>query len=382
MSEVVTTLGRFLFHSHMGAFGVWQSKPEGGEWQEYPTHIAKALEDAFSLGKNEACFVLTQQNIGLRADDVAKQFSQLNYKVDFSTMTQLCIEAPARKREVRRCAQDVALSPSQTAAIAHAEDLAHHNCGPALTALRARMIRLAGDENAFDELNRWMRHSVPIIIHTKLSGILIDKYSDDTHYRCFHETGTGRGSTSTDDRGSWEARVFGKAYQHVATAFDMAFDKTPAFELPKYGCLNLTNDPKGVRSATQYGTSFFVLKDAVRWRCTITSMDSCYKQARPGTFRQFARFFEEGDESRLTDDDLLKVYRHRGEQMAINKYKEVQIHGPLRFRHDVEMLVADSSLTPADQTKVRAFAQKNGFPVKFQAMHHVEAFKCYKGGNV
>lgn len=345
-------------------FGRWQTRPRGGHWQECPAHIAKALETAFSLGLGKARFKLTQRDWGLRAADAA--VDERNYEVDFSSMIQICVEAPDRKREVRRLEQDVELLPSQRQAIAYAENVARSNCGEAAKALKARMTA-----SAWNELNQWMRFDCPVIIHTKFGQGVIDKYLADTCYRNFFEVGTGRGSTNSKSRAGWETRVFGKA-----------FDDRPAAERPKYGVVNLTNDPKGVASATQYGTSFFVLKHALRWRCTFTSMDSCYAAAQPGTFRQFAKFFEEGSESRLTDADLLKVAQHRGEHFQVDKYKEVQIHGPVRWRGDIQILYADQDLSTEDKAKVERFAKENGFPVRFQQMHKVERFSTHKGGNV
>lgn len=292
------------------------------------------------------------------------------YKVNFASMTQVCLEYPTRKREVRQFVdQDVRLTRSQQQAIKYSENMARDNFGPALVALKNRMHKLTGSDAAFDELDAWMRHSVPIIIHTKLTSPLIDKYLDDEYYRNIFEVLAGRGCTDLGARGGWEKRVFG-----------FAFESCDVHERPKYGCLNLTNDPKGVPYATQYGTSFFVLKHSIRWRCTFTSRDSSCKDSQPGTARQFASIFEEGPKSELTDDDLLKVVRHSGEEIPF--YKEVQIHGPVRFSHDIERLVADEDLTPTDKQKVGRFAELHRFPVSFQRMHKAKGYDYFKGGNV
>jgi len=202
-----------------------------------------------------------------------------------------------------------------------------------------------------------MRHQVPIIIHTQLSRD-IGFYLKDTHYRSHFETLTGRGSTDTGSRSDWEERFFGTAFSGCHPS-----------ERPKYGCLNLTGDPKGVPQATQYGTSYFIMKNSIRWPVTITSRDSSCEDARPGTLRQFVRFLEEGAKSRLTDEDLMKLVRHQAEKMFF--YKEVQIHGPVCFSEHVHALVADESLNPSDKQKVRQFAKQNGFPVSFRPMHYV-----------
>jgi len=335
-------------------FGLWQSMPCGGEWQEFPVHLAEVLERAFQRSDSKAIFRLTAQHMGLRKGDPA----DLQYEVDFTSMQQICIENPDRRRDVRRVGgQDVRLKFSQQQAIMFAERQAHANCGPALVNLKGRLHRLTGDgEATFRSLDCWMRYKVPIIIHTQLSRD-IGFYLRDTHYRNFWETGTGRGSTDTGARGGWEERFFGKAFE----------DCLPT-EKPKYGCLNLTNDPKGVSSATQYGTSYFIMKHSIRWRVTITSRDSSNPDARPGTLRQFARFLQEGEGSKLTDGDLMRVVRHRAAE-TVAYYKEVQIHGDVRFSQDVHALVADEDLDASDKRKVRQFVEKNGFPVIFSEMH-------------
>lgn len=338
----------------MSGFGEWETKTEKGDWQEVPQHLARIIHKAW-LAK-EACveFTLTQEDMGLRADDG----SALNYRITFATMEQICIEKPGRKRQVRRRSQDVSLRHCQMLAIATCEDLAHKGCGDALTSLKARVARLVST-SAMANLNAWMRHKCPLIIHTGLGPRnkdgqnLVDLYSADTEYRSFFETTTGRGRQDVVLRRSWEERVFGNAY-----------DKEDRWR-PKYGVLNLTGAPQGVHRAVQYGTSYFVLKQSVRWRCTMTSADSCNRAATPGTMRQFAKFMEVGD-FRLTDEELVKVCNRSGEQ--IKAYREVQIHGPIRFSQDIEKLYADDRLDSDTRRKVEEFARKNGFPVVFRSM--------------
>jgi len=269
---------------------------------------------------------------------------------------------------VRRQTQDTDLRLSQMRAITCCEELAHRECGDALTALKIRVGTVMGSSDAMAKLDSWMRHKCPIIIHTGLGPRdvdkknLIDFYTADSQYRNFFETATGRGRLDVCLRRSWEERVFGKAYVGEDCW------------RPKYGVLNLTGAPKGVHRAVQYGTSYFVLKPSVRWRCTLTSTDSCRESATPGTLRQFAKFLEVGD-SRLTNDELSSVCRQSSEQ--IQAYREVQIHGPVRFNEDIEKLYADERLDSDTRATVEAFARKNGFPVVFRDM-----FTHKTGGSV
>lgn len=79
---------------------------------------------------------------------------------------------------------------------------------------------------------------------------------------------------STSARTNWEDRMFDKKH-HNATGFERV----------KYGTMNFTNDPKGVRACSGYGQSYFLLKTHVRDRCTITDMDSSSPAATIATFR-------------------------------------------------------------------------------------------------
>jgi hypothetical protein len=67
--------------------------------------------------------------------------------------------------------------------------------------------------------------------------------------------------------------------------FDGKHHNATGFERVKYGTMNFTNDPKGVRACAGYGRSYFLLKPHVRDRCTITDMDSAGATATIGTFR-------------------------------------------------------------------------------------------------
>jgi len=107
-------------------FGLWQSKPYGGEWQEFPVHLANVIELAFERGECQATFSLTAQHMGLRKGDPA----ELQYKIDFGSMEQICIQHPERSRGVRRIGdQDIRLTLCQQRAIRFAERQAHANCG-------------------------------------------------------------------------------------------------------------------------------------------------------------------------------------------------------------------------------------------------------------
>merc|ERR1719330_1358659 len=139
-------------------------------------------------------------------------------------------------------------------------------------------------------------------------------------------------------------------------------DHVEPADRPKYGCLNLANDPMGVPNATQYGSSYLVLKTDLRWRCTFTSQDSSAANSQLATSRQCAKFLSEA-----SDEELLKIWKHDGQ--TIEEYREVQIHGPVRFNRDVAKLVVDSDLPESVKSKCRAWARRDGFEVEFQKVH-------------
>jgi hypothetical protein len=67
--------------------------------------------------------------------------------------------------------------------------------------------------------------------------------------------------------------------------FDNKHHSATGFERVKYGTMNFTNDPTGVKVCAGYGQSYFLLKPHVRDRCTITDMDSSSASSTLGTFR-------------------------------------------------------------------------------------------------
>jgi hypothetical protein len=67
--------------------------------------------------------------------------------------------------------------------------------------------------------------------------------------------------------------------------FDMFHHRAEHHERVKYGTMNFTNDPNGVMACSGYGMSYFLLKNHVRNRCTITDMDSASPTATIATFK-------------------------------------------------------------------------------------------------
>lgn len=110
--------------------------------------------------------------------------------------------------------------------------------------------------------------------------------------------------------------------------FDNKHHSATPFERVKYGTINFTNDPKGVRACSGYGQSYFLLKEHVRSRCTVTDMDSSSPRARIGTFQFCFQVL-----NKLSDAELKAAFdASKGKEVVSNiirTYKEIQIHGPV-----------------------------------------------------
>lgn len=110
--------------------------------------------------------------------------------------------------------------------------------------------------------------------------------------------------------------------------FDKKYNSASGFEKVKYGAMNFTNDPKGIKCCVGYGQSYFLLKSHVRDRCTITDMDSSSASATLGTFRFIFHVL-----MKLSDSELKCAFEgSKGKEMksnVIGTYKEIQIHGPV-----------------------------------------------------
>eukprot|EP00759_Apiculatamorpha_spiralis_P001348 PhF_6_TR1052/c0_g1_i3/m.2177 len=130
------------------------------------------------------------------------------------------------------------------------------------------------------QLLRYIREEAPIIIHIPIEADgRADKLLADTHYRNQFETKLSRGTFDPKHGGQrwgWEKRLFHQKY-----------DDVDAFLRPKYGCLNIVNDPRGISSASHYGDSYFILR-GVRLRTTFTDMDSSCSNCKVATCEHYA----------------------------------------------------------------------------------------------
>jgi hypothetical protein len=130
-----------------------------------------------------------------------------------------------------------------------------------------KFTRLGFSEEDLKSVNRFIRNEAPIIVHVQLDECL--KFLlKDTHYRNQFETNTSHGTLSHSTRTGWEDRMFNRIYHDA-----------PGFQRVKYGVLNMSNSPSGVRACKAYGDSYLLLNQNVRLRTTFANMDTGCDQA-------------------------------------------------------------------------------------------------------
>jgi len=189
---------------------------------------------------------------------------------------------------------------------------------------------------------------------------LLDGLMEDGVYKNYSETGVTQGM-ATDARAGVEDRLF----EGLAGA--------PASERPKYGALNVLENPAG--GAPRYSDYtngekgvYFVLKEDVKKRSTITARDTLDNMGMSpvGTFASPAYALKD-----MPREDLLALYLWRsGDSDGVKPNPrsktgpEVQVFGDVRIDNtggtgDVQSLRVHSSLrgTPAE-AKVQALADK------------------------
>jgi len=197
----------------------------------------------------------------------------------------------------------------------------------------------------------------------------------DGKYKTMFETGTGGGSLNLDARRGWERRMYGDAYDGHDT------------DRPKYGNVNFLAHTKGDRVAAQYGSSYMLMNQGVRERCTITSLDSSRDAARLGTLEHCAHVLLHKVElcpphmrrdlvevlsqlHKATDPAAMQAIASRVSGLRAQglEYIELQIHGEVLFEKDITMVVVAEDATrgkrrldlpPQEQTQLwRAFTQR------------------------
>lgn len=170
--------------------------------------------------------------------------------------------SPCTKEEVWK-----KLEPCQRAAMRHVDSQAKSLHGKALPALLKRALLLGFTHADLDSSLVYIRDEAPIVVH--LGAETLALLCKDPWYRSQFETGTSKGVNDRAQRQQWENLMFANAY---ASAKDG--------EHPKYGCLNITGDIRGVCGARGYGELFMTLAPAVRHRTSFSNGIKPYGSVR------------------------------------------------------------------------------------------------------
>eukprot|EP00611_Tribonema_gayanum_P004049 TRINITY_DN13270_c1_g2_i1.p1 TRINITY_DN13270_c1_g2~~TRINITY_DN13270_c1_g2_i1.p1 ORF type:complete len:576 (+),score=112.06 TRINITY_DN13270_c1_g2_i1:118-1845(+) len=246
----------------------------------------------------------------------------------------------------------VALTSRQKQALAYVQGQASSQAQTALLGLelRWREEKLPGSvEGAL----RYIRDAAPIIVH--VTAQVLGKLVNDTHYRSMFQTNTSRGTRCRGTRTRWEASLFGSCY-----------DGCQDGERVKYGCLNFTQDQRGVRPCQRYGTSYLLLKH-VRIRCTFADRDTGGSSPMLGTCQHYAHVLQNYTREELAAVAALasgqrvpSSSRAKPPPGTIEQYREVQVHGPVELSKHVEVVMADTDVSDAI---CKALTAKHGIPV-------------------
>lgn len=176
----------------------------------------------------------------------------------------------------------------------------------------------------------YIREDAPIIVHLKKKNLI--RLANDTHYRNSFETKTRKGTQA-----SREYLAYREAKEH--SLFGGFYDSASPFERPKYGCLNITGDIRGVPAARTYGPIFLTLKPEVRLRSTFHYDNSTKgSPANLGTNNHFAHILDQFSDSDFEAVLQMSQNRIRGSPSRSKIYVEVQIHGPVRLSRDVQSI--------------------------------------------
>ncbi len=159
----------------------------------------------------------------------------------------------------------------------------------------------------------------------------------------------GRSAFPGGDRQRWERELFASVYEDA--------DPT-GVDFPIYGAWDLLGEPHG--GSPRFGSCFLVLADHVRERSTVCVGDSHAGPSDVGTFdtpwcvlAALAEQFDPGSQPGtpvarglfdLLDDPSPDAEPRRD----LDRYVEVQVHGGVDLRADVDAIVLDPSFDGTD----------------------------------
>lgn len=196
----------------------------------------------------------------------------------------------------------------------------------------------------------FIRYICPISINFPSS--ILHNIIRDTHVRNAFEVRKGYDKSP---RYIWESKLFNKCY-----------DGVHSFERVKYGSIK-TNplSMKSNNSTLGYGDAFFLLKDDIKTRCTLTPGDSsAFSSDNVYTFDQLQEMLIRHPR---VEEYFLSCYQSYERELLDGDnvpYIEVQIHGELLLSESIYKLVV-SGKDENIRKSAEIFVEKNGCEVVF-----------------
>jgi Protein of unknown function (DUF3626) len=292
--------------------------------------------------------------------ELAQQLLEESSRLDLSLIHRMEDESRARRLRAGPIPLENLLEPCQQRAVQYVRQQAEQMHNQALPFLMDRIMHLGFEPEDLQICLQYIRDDAPIIIH--LTEVTLTQLTRDTHYRNLFEVHTSGGCKDKSKRATWETTMFGNCYD----------DHCPPFERPKYGCLNITGDIAGVRSARRYGNCYLTLHEHVRQRATFFDRDSggFVAQRTLATNEYYAHILNEYNHLDLQAAmNVACNARVGGARSWCSVYKEVQIHGPIQLAYDIQAVSLpgrEADATPEFRQSVLEFQTQTNCNVLWQ----------------
>ena len=298
-----------------------------------------ALNDFYTVC--EYCFeCIDTDNYNEHKDICLKLKSDLN-KTDVCEFCLKNIDADILDKHKNECLKlqteelmhlefiKVDLTKYQKEALKYCDDEAKKYSETAYPLLLNRLNKLSITEDDLNMMYNYIINIAPVLIHINLNNIL-EHLCNDIYYRNQFQVSMSGGILSYALRIEWEKNLFNNAYGDV-----------DGFYRVKYGPLNFTNDPNGVKSCYPYGNSYLLLNNNVKQRTTFCYGDSGGFITGIATFRHFYHIINNLDDNGLKNLNLLA----NGETTSVDSnygfYIECQYHGDINLERDVDAIVVN-----------------------------------------
>ena len=235
------------------------------------------------------------------------------------------------------------LAPWQAAAVSHVAS------NPTPPREESRAVNLLGRwQNCQAVLARMGTGMLTINFHpdrpARRAGTVLESVAESGHWLNQFETATTNGFAL------WEKS--GVRVRRESAVFGGAYDGKSSWSRPKYGGLNLFENPRG--AWPRFGSSHWVLHESVLGRTTLTVPGSCAERSWSGVINQFSRLLP-----KLVLQHSTRTRIHRFP--LIDGAVEIQVHGPVSLETDIVGLVLDPSFrgTNTEATATRVCSQFN-----------------------